>query len=143
MREVSAGGVVVRRMRGRLWLAAIEPQGRPGVRALPKGIVDRGEEPLQTALREVAEETGLQAAPVASLGSVRYVYARGGRRIFKIVTFYLMRYRSGRLGAISPAMRREVASCHWLALDEAPRALSYRGERDMARAAAERLVAPV
>ena len=143
MREVSAGGVVVRRMRGRLWLAAIEPQGRPGVRALPKGIVDRGEEPLQTALREVAEETGLQAAPVASLGSVRYVYARGGRRIFKIVTFYLMRYRSGRLGEISPAMRREVASCHWLALDEAPRALSYRGERDMARAAAERLVAPV
>ncbi len=143
MREVSAGGVVVRRMRGRLWLAAIEPQGRPGVRALPKGIVDRGEEPLQTALREVAEETGLQAAPVASLGSVRYVYARGGRRIFKIVTFYLMRYRSGRLGEISPAMRREVASCHWLPLDEAPRALSYRGERDMARAAAERLVAPV
>ena len=143
MRELSAGGVVVRRMRGRLWLAAIEPQGRPGVRALPKGIVDRGEEPLQTALREVVEETGLEASPLASLGSVRYVYTRGGRRIFKVVSFYLMRYRGGRLGDIAPAMRREVASCHWLALDDAPRSLSYRGERDMARAASERLAAPL
>jgi 8-oxo-dGTP pyrophosphatase MutT (NUDIX family) len=143
MREVSAGGVVVRRMRGRAWLAGIEPQGKPGVRALPKGLVHRGEEPLATALREVAEETGVSAEPIESLGSVRYVYTRSGRRIFKVVSFYLMRYCGGRLGEIAPAMRREVAGCYWIPLEEAPRALAYRGERDMTSAALDRLRPPV
>jgi 8-oxo-dGTP diphosphatase len=130
-------------MRGRDYLAAIEPGGRPGVRALPKGIVDRGEDPVATALREVAEETGISATPVESLGHVRYVYTRGGQRIFKIVTFYLMRYRSGRLGDIAPQMRHEVAACYWIPLEEAPRTLAYRGEREMADAALRRLAPSV
>src|SRR3712207_3055657 len=96
-REVSAGGVCVRRLRGRWTVAAIRPRGKPpGVWALPKGIVDRGERPDVTALREVAEETGLRGDLVAKLGDVRYVYTRAGARIFKVVTFYLVRYRSGR-----------------------------------------------
>ena len=136
-REFSAGGVVVRRMRGRDWLAVIEPQGKPGVVALPKGLVDRGEDALGTALREVREETGVVAAPVRSLGSIRYVYTRGGQRIFKVVTFHLLRYRSGRIGEITPEMRREVARAWWLPLADAPRRLSYGGERDVAAAAAE------
>lgn len=139
-RELSAGGVVVRRMRGRWWLAAIRPQGKPpGVWALPKGLIDAGEDARATALREVSEETGLRGEAVGRLGDVKYVYVRGGARIFKIVIFYLVRWRGGRIGAITPAMRREVAEARWLPLDEAPRLLAYRGERNMAAAAQDAL----
>jgi hypothetical protein len=69
---------------------------------------------------------------------VRYVYSRDGVRIFKIVVFYLLRYRSGRIGQIEPAMRLEVAGARWLPLAEWRR-LSYRGERDVAGEAAELL----
>jgi 8-oxo-dGTP pyrophosphatase MutT (NUDIX family) len=135
-RELSAGGVVVRRMRGRWWLAAIRPQGKPpGVWALPKGLIDPGEDAKATAEREVLEETGLRGEAVSRLGDVRYVYSRGGTRIFKVVVFYLVRTRGGRIGAIAPAMRREVADARWLPLDDAPRLLAYGGERDMAERA--------
>jgi 8-oxo-dGTP pyrophosphatase MutT (NUDIX family) len=123
-------------MQGRWWLAAIRPQGKPeGVWALPKGLIDPGEDAVETAIREVREEAGVDAAPVARLGDVKYVYSRGGTRIFKVVIFYLVRYRSGRIGAIEPAMRREVADARWLPLDDAPRLLAYRGEREMAEKA--------
>ncbi|MDX6590877.1 MAG: hypothetical protein QOJ13_73 [Gaiellales bacterium] len=125
-------------MRGRWWFAAIEPAGRPGVLALPKGLIDKGENSEQAALREVWEETGLVCEPLGRLSDVRYVYTRSGVRIFKIVLFFLVRARSGRIGDIDPAMRREVASARWLPLDEWKR-LSYRGERDVAREAYERL----
>jgi 8-oxo-dGTP pyrophosphatase MutT (NUDIX family) len=125
-------------MRGRWWFAAIEPNGRPGVLALPKGLIDPGEDPLATALREAHEETGLVCEPIERLSDVRYVYTRGGRRIFKIVVFYLVRARSGRIGEIDPAMRREVARAEWVPLADWKR-LSYRGERDVAREAHERL----
>ena len=135
-RELSAGAVVVRRMRGRWWLAAIRPQGKPpGVWALPKGLIDAGEDALATALREVREETGVEGDAAGRLGDTRYVYTRGSARIFKIVVFYLVRYRRGRVGAIEPRMRREVAEARWLPLDEAPRLLAYRGEREMAERA--------
>jgi 8-oxo-dGTP diphosphatase len=131
MREHSAGGVVVRRMRGGLFVAAIRPQGRPpGHWALPKGLVGRGEEPLAAALREVLEETGLQAVPVEALEPVRYVYQRrSGLRVFKTVEFWLMRAVRGRIGAIPPGMEVEVAEARWLPLAEAPTLLAYRGER--------------
>jgi 8-oxo-dGTP pyrophosphatase MutT (NUDIX family) len=132
-REISSGGVLVRRMRGRWWLAAIRPAGkRPGVWALPKGRVDAGEEPAATAVREVAEETGLAGDLEGKLGDVRYVYTWEGRRIFKIVSFYLLRHRSGRIGDVPAEHRHEVAEVRWLPLDEAPRLLAYRGEKDMA-----------
>ena len=135
-REISSGGVLVRRMRGRWWIAAIRPAGkRPGVWALPKGRVDAGEEPAATALREVAEETGLAGDLEGKLGDVRYVYTWEGERIFKIVSFYLLRHRSGRIGDVPPEHRHEVAEVRWLPLEEAPRLLAYRGERDMAERA--------
>jgi 8-oxo-dGTP pyrophosphatase MutT (NUDIX family) len=137
-REFSAGGVCVRRLRGRWVVAAIRPGGKPaGVWALPKGLVDGGEAPEVTAVREVEEETGVRGELVGKLGDVRYVYTRSGMRIFKVVSFYLVRYRSGRLGDIPPEHRHEVAETRWLPLEEAPRMLAYRGERDMAARAGE------
>ena len=131
-REFSAGGVLVRRLRGAWVMAAIRPAGKePGVWALPKGLIGDGEAPDETALREVAEETGVEGRLVGKLGDVRYVYTWSGERIFKVVSFYLLRYSRGRLGDLQPATAHEVAEVRWLPLDEAPKLLSYKGEREM------------
>jgi 8-oxo-dGTP pyrophosphatase MutT (NUDIX family) len=135
-RELSAGGVLVRRLRGRWMLAAIRPGGKPaGVWALPKGLIGPGEEPAVAALREVEEETGARARLERKLGDVRYVYTWAGERVFKVVSFYLARYSGGRLGALSPEHAHEVAEMRWLPLEDAPRLLAYRGEREMAEKA--------
>ena len=136
-REFSAGGVLVRRLRRRWMVAAIRPAGKPdGVWALPKGLIDPGERAEATAAREVAEETGAEGRLVRKLGEVRYVYTRrGGERVFKVVSFYLLRYTGGRLGDLAPEQRREVAEVRWLPADDAPRLLAYAGERDMAERA--------
>lgn len=130
----------MRHIGGRWWLAAIEPAGRAQSRkktvlALPKGLVDAGERPEQTAIREVREETGVDAALVGKLGDIKYVYTRswaGGERVFKVVSFYLLRYESGELGAIAPEMRIEIARAEWIPLQDASRQLAYKGEREMA-----------
>jgi 8-oxo-dGTP pyrophosphatase MutT (NUDIX family) len=143
-REFSAGGVLVRRLRGRWWLAAIRPGGRPkGLWALPKGLIGPDESPEEAALREVGEETGLEATPLQKLGDVRYVYTWAGERVFKIVSFYLFRYRSGRIGDIAPEQRIEVDEARWLPLEEAPKLLAYKGEREMAEKALAALEKPV
>jgi 8-oxo-dGTP pyrophosphatase MutT (NUDIX family) len=141
-REFSAGAVIVRRLRGRWWLAAIRPGGkRPGTWALPKGNVGRGESPEETALREVTEETGLEGVSQGKLGDVRYVYTRRGIRVFKVVSFFLVRYRRGRIDDVPANFRHEVAEARWLPLEEAPRLLAYGGERDMAKIALANLEA--
>ena len=105
-----------------------------------EGLVGPGEKPEETALREVAEETGVEARSLGKLGDVRYVYTRrGGERVFKVVSFYLLRYRRGRLGDLPPELAFEVAEARWLPADEAPRLLAYKGERDMAERALARL----
>ena len=141
-REFSAGGVLVRVMRGRPMVAAIRPRGKPaGVWALPKGHIDEGESPAETAAREVREETGVSGHLVEKLGDVRYVYTWDGARIFKVVSFFLLRAGRGRIGEIEEAMRIEVAEARWLPLEEAPRLLAYDGEREMAAKAWERMQA--
>ncbi len=114
-------------------LAAIRPAGKPaGVWALPKGLIGPGERPEETALREVAEETGATGRLLGKLGDIRYVYTWAGERVFKVVSFYLVRYSRGRLGDLPPEHALEVAETRWLPLEEAPRLLAYRGEREMA-----------
>jgi 8-oxo-dGTP pyrophosphatase MutT (NUDIX family) len=140
-RELSAGGVVLRRLRGGWHVAAIRPGGKVGVWALPKGNIAADESPAEAAAREVLEETGLDARVVEKLGDVRYVYTWKGERIFKIVSFYLLRATGGRLGDVAPEHRHEVEEARWVPLTEAPKVLSYGGERDMARRALERVTA--
>jgi len=139
-REFSAGGVLVREVRGRPMLAAIRPQGKAaGVWALPKGNLDEGESPAETAVREVWEETGVHGRLVEKLGDVKYVYTWAGERVFKVVSFYLLRAGRGRIGEIEERMRVEVAEARWLPLDEAPALLAYKGEREMAAIARDRV----
>jgi 8-oxo-dGTP pyrophosphatase MutT (NUDIX family) len=135
-REFSAGGVLVRRLRGRWVVAAIRPAGkREGIWALPKGQIGPGDDPAATAVREVEEETGARGRLEQKLGDVRYVFTWDGERIFKVVSFYLLRYTGGRLGELAVEHRHEVAETRWLPLEEAPRLLAYRGEREMAEKA--------
>ena len=147
VREISAGGVTVRRAAQGWEMAVIEPQKEPSASAprgkkksqkvllaLPKGLVDPGEKPEQTAIREVREETGITATPVAKLADIKYVYVRSWgdkERVFKIVSFYLLRYVSGEIDDIKPEMRIEVKQALWIPLEEAARRLAYRGEREV------------
>jgi 8-oxo-dGTP pyrophosphatase MutT (NUDIX family) len=158
VREISAGGIVIRLRNGCWSMAAIElpyesgvnlaqsaPAGKPPkpVMALPKGLVDPGEKPAETATREVQEETGISADVITKLGDIKYIYTRtwaGNERVFKIVSFYLMRYRSGRIDDITAAMRIEVARALWIELENAPKLLAYKGEKQMAKRALEYLM---
>jgi 8-oxo-dGTP pyrophosphatase MutT (NUDIX family) len=131
--EFSAGGVVVRRMRGRPHVAVVRVRNQ--VLALPKGHPNGDESPADAARREVREETGLETELLEKLGDVRYTYQRGGRRIRKAVAFYLFRYRSGSVNDHD----HEVEEALWLPLDEAAERLAYKGEREMVVAARSRV----
>jgi 8-oxo-dGTP pyrophosphatase MutT (NUDIX family) len=133
IREFSAGGLVVRRFRGRPFLAVVRV--RDDVLALPKGHPEPGEAAVEAARREVREETGLSAEALEKLGDIRYWYSRGGERVMKIVSFFLFRWRSGSVRDHD----HEVEEALWIPLEDAPRRLAYRGERDMAAAALSRL----
>src|ERR1051326_1672180 len=81
------------------------------VLALPKGLVNPGEKPEQTAVREVIEETGISGEIVKKLTDIKYIYVRSwgdNQRVFKIVSFYLLQYKSGTIGDISKEMGIEV-----------------------------------
>jgi 8-oxo-dGTP pyrophosphatase MutT (NUDIX family) len=159
-REISAGGVVLREISGVWQIALIEPQKseaaeessklKPGgkrrsVRAvltLPKGLVDSGEKAQAAAVREVFEETGIVAEPVIKLADNKYVYVRSwgdGQRVFKIVSFYLMRYVSGEIDDLKEDMRIEVKQAVWVPLSDSVKRLAYSNERKVVRQAEEYL----
>jgi 8-oxo-dGTP pyrophosphatase MutT (NUDIX family) len=133
IREFSAGGVVVRRMEGRPFVVVVRV--RNAILALPKGHPNGDESAAAAARREVREETGVEADLVEKLGDVRYWYARGGRRVMKVVSFFLFRYRSGDVADHD----HEVEEALWIPLEEAPERLAYKGEREMAESALSRL----
>ena len=133
IREFSAGGLVIRNMRGRPHLAVVRV--RDDILALPKGHPEKGESSQDAALREVREETGLDATPVEKLGDIKYWYARDGDRVMKIVTFFLFKYRAGRLDDHD----HEVEEALWIPLEEAPGRLAYRSEKEIAETALSRV----
>lgn len=133
IREFSAGGVVVRRMRGRPFVAVVRV--RDQVLALPKGHPDPGESSAQSAQREVREEAGLETELVEKLDDIRYWYARDGERVMKIVSFFLFRYRSGSVEDHD----HEVEEALWIPLEEAPDRLAYKGEKEIATIALSRI----
>lgn len=137
IREFSAGGVVVRHFRGRPFLAAVRVK-RGEALALPKGHIDPGESAAEAAQREVREEAGIAATLVEKLGPVRYWYVRDGERVLKVVTFFLFRYRSG---SVRDYGRDEVDGAEWVPLADAPRRLTYKGERGIAAVALSRFQA--
>jgi 8-oxo-dGTP pyrophosphatase MutT (NUDIX family) len=133
-REFSAGGVVVRGEE----VAVVVPH-RPSpdgkrVLALPKGHPDQGESMVEAARREVREEAGVDGELVEKLGDVRYWYQRRGRRIFKVVSFYLFSY----VGGDVVDHDHEIEEARWMPLVEAARELSFPGEREMVERALSR-----
>jgi 8-oxo-dGTP pyrophosphatase MutT (NUDIX family) len=116
-------------VRGRQVVVIVPARRRPSqgeVLALPKGHPDGDETPLQAALREVREETGVDAEPLEELGEIRYSYERKGRTVDKRVVFYLLNYVGGELDHDD-----EIDDVRWMELDEAARSLTYSGEREM------------
>jgi len=138
-REFSAGGVVVRKAEAdRYDVAVIKPGGR-NVTALPKGHIDPGETAEVAAQREVQEETGIVARLDSKLGDVKYFFRFRGKGIFKVVSFFLFHAVGGEIDQLPEHTRIEVDRAFWLPLEEATERLTYRGERDMAELALERL----
>ena len=153
-REFSAGGVVLRKMRGRWFVAVIEPHmarpKKPAKRAkpplkrsprsspCPRAPSTQGRSRRRPPFARSREETGVQAELITKLTDIKYRYVRNWgdhARVFKIVSFYLLLYRSGKLGNIAPEMRIEVQRAFWLPLDDAPATLNYQGEREVAQRA--------
>jgi 8-oxo-dGTP diphosphatase len=132
--EFSAGGVVVRGDE----VVVIVPVKRAAdgrrVLGLPKGHPDGNETPEEAARREVAEETGLHTELVDELGDVSYRYERKGRRVAKVVRFYLFRYLSGDVADHD----HEIEEARWIPLEQAARELTYAGEREMVERALSR-----
>ena len=139
--ETSAGGVVYRQGAAGIEIALGDQRDRlPGAHnvRLPKGRPARGENLEQTALREVAEETGLDARIVAPLGSVDYVYADARGKVDKKVHFFLMELASTEAGPTDGELERVA----WVDIDEAERRLSFTTEQEIVARAREALAKP-
>jgi 8-oxo-dGTP diphosphatase len=137
-KQVSAGGVVFRRRDPAVEVALIAVDARGEQRwQLPKGLVGAGEEPEETALREVQEETGLLAETVAPLQTIEYWYYGGSGvrrvRFHKFVHFYLTRYLEGDVADHD----HEAVEARWVEIGEAAAMLSFKGERAVVAEAAE------
>jgi 8-oxo-dGTP pyrophosphatase MutT (NUDIX family) len=135
-REISAGCVVYRRGKGLTEVALIQPRDRKAW-ALPKGLVEPGEAPEAAAQREAREETGLSGTIVERIDTIKYSYTakweKPPARVFKIVTFYLLRYSGG-----DPSLHdKEVDRVEWFPIDRAILAASYPQEKAIIRKAKE------
>jgi 8-oxo-dGTP pyrophosphatase MutT (NUDIX family) len=135
--EHSAGGVVTRRNDGDVDVVLAARRTRKGDLAwgLPKGLVEKGEAPEQAALREVREETGLEAEILEPLGDISYWYIWEDERIRKKVTFFLMEATGGDVSQHD----HEMEEIRWFPLSEAVRKASYPSERTVLRRAADAL----
>ncbi|MHB0977296.1 MAG: NUDIX hydrolase [Candidatus Aquicultorales bacterium] len=130
-RAVSAGGVIFRRNRG-TEVAITARKGAKGVWALPKGTVEQGETLEQTAVREVAEETGLTGRPIEKIDVIDYWFVLEGVRYHKYVHFFLLEFETGKPRADD----WEIAAVEWAPIGEAVKRLTFKGERSVLEKAA-------
>lgn len=131
---VSAGGIVLRKQKGRLEVLLCG-RAQPPLWALPKGGPNSGEGLEETALREVTEETGVEVALRDKVGAIRYWFTSSGEgvRYHKTVHFFLMLPIGG-----SPERHdKEFDYVRWFSLEEALQAMTYGNEADLVRRAAE------
>ena len=135
--EVSAGGVVYRLEDEAIDLALAARRTRRGQLAwgLAKGAIEQGESDEQAAVREVLEETGLEAELEADLGDIRYFYVWEGVRVRKRVHFFLMRATGGDVANHDS----EMEDVRWFPLGTAIKRAAYKGEREVIERAAKRL----
>ncbi|MFT7023551.1 MAG: 8-oxo-dGTP pyrophosphatase MutT (NUDIX family) [Rhodococcus sp. (in: high G+C Gram-positive bacteria)] len=138
VRETSAGGLVVDGLDGPPAMRCAALIGRTDRRgrllwSLPKGHIEQGETAEQTAMREVAEETGIRGTVLASLGSIDYWFVTEGRRVHKTVHHYLLRFLGGELSDEDV----EVTEVAWVPLSELPSRLAYADERKLAAIAGQ------
>lgn len=133
IRQFSAGGAV---FKNNLWLI-IKPRPSPDFPAdryqLPKGLIEPGEKPVDTAIREVFEETGIMGEIIQKVSDSKFIYSFQGEKIFKVVTYYLMKYVSG-----EPTENAEVEKILWLPFDEAKKTLTYYSDKSVLEKALER-----
>jgi 8-oxo-dGTP pyrophosphatase MutT (NUDIX family) len=136
--ETSAGGLVIDGIDGpkddqvAALIGRVDRRGRM-LWSLPKGHIELGETAEQTAIREVAEETGIQGSVLAALGSIDYWFVTEGRRVHKTVHHYLLRFLAGELSDEDV----EVSEVAWVPLRELPARLAYADERRLAEVAGE------
>ena len=133
-REISAGCVVYRTNQGKPEIAMIQPRDRKAW-SLPKGLIEQGEEPEQAAQRETLEETGLSGTILWKIDTIKYSYMakweKPPTRVFKIVTFYLLKFAKG-----DPSLHdREVDRVEWFPIDTAIASASYPQEKSVIRKA--------
>jgi len=127
-RELSAGGVLFKN--GEVLLI----KNPSGVWTFPKGLIEEGEKPEETAVREVYEETGVKGRIKDFLGEITYWYTLKGEKIFKKVKYYLMEYEGG-----EPKPSWEVLDARFFPIKEAETLLHYRGDREIFKKALTKL----
>ncbi len=134
IRQVSSGGVIFRKNDDSVEIALVAVKDGK-VWCLPKGIINKGEEPDETAIREVSEETGLKGRVIEKLGEINYWYylKEEEAKCRKTVHFYLLEYEGGDISKHD----WEVDKAAWFQIDDALKIASHKNERDIIEKARE------
>jgi len=132
-RVYSAGGVVYKFENNGLKILLISTKDRK-VWALPKGLIEKGEEPKETALREIKEETGIEGKIIDEIGETSYWFVLNGEKYFKTVKYFLVEYTNGQ---IFPQW--EIDYAEWFSPEEAIKKITYSSDKEILKKALEKI----
>jgi 8-oxo-dGTP diphosphatase len=132
-RAFSSGGVVYKIDNGKINILLIATKGQ-NVWSLPKGTIEKGEDPKETALREIKEETGVEGKIIDELGDVSYWFMMNGEKYFKTVKYFLVEYTKGEIKT-----DWEVDTAKWLNPQEALKKLTYKADREILKKALDKI----
>ena len=129
--EFSAGGIIVKSDPEGLNVLLIKDSY--GRWTWPKGKMEKGESPEQTAVREIGEETGLKNIElIDKIGEIKYFYQLKGELIFKTIHLYLFAH-SGTEGI--KILHKEIKDAAWFGSSEALKKIEYKGAKDFLKKA--------